>query len=460
LLELVRCGGNEWGDVPKWSWVAIDSYDEVIHTMGVTVYYRGCLDDLDRVEDFEDRVLDLAFNLGGEARIWRSVADDQSGRMVRGVTLDLYPGQETISLLISPEGWLIGLLEIEQAEMGEIDQPPWCFVKTQFGAIEGHVVLVELLAALKQHFISNLEIRDDGQYWPDRDLTTLRQKFATVQAAIDGLAEGLRQYGLSPEAAEDPEILTSRIERVAALVHRTLSRPAEHATVVSDDDDSEYDPSEDEPEGTEQDWDDAHRANRRRQERLHRAIQERLSRGEDPHEAFHAAMGDIGLPDLREELARRRDEEDEFQDESDDDEDAPWRESLPDALRNEEYETRIDRHPLQKQALDLELRLYHLLELDDRRNAHLELLYRGLGDLAGGLVQALGCEDWQPPPSLAVPQLKRALRGAAYAQGALFSLRAEEIASEEVFNELHGALKTLEDGTLDQLRRIREAREE
>jgi hypothetical protein len=34
-------------------------------------------------------------------------------RVVRGVMLDLYPGQETTSLLISPEGWLINLFEIE-----------------------------------------------------------------------------------------------------------------------------------------------------------------------------------------------------------------------------------------------------------------------------------------------------------------------------------------------------------
>ena len=64
--------------------------------MGITVHYRGSLTDLDCVEDFEDRVLDLALSLGGEARIWRSGADDEPGRLVRGVMLDLYPGQETI----------------------------------------------------------------------------------------------------------------------------------------------------------------------------------------------------------------------------------------------------------------------------------------------------------------------------------------------------------------------------
>ena len=36
--------------------------------MGMTVHYRGNLKDLDRVEDFEDRILDLALELGGQAQ--------------------------------------------------------------------------------------------------------------------------------------------------------------------------------------------------------------------------------------------------------------------------------------------------------------------------------------------------------------------------------------------------------
>jgi hypothetical protein len=43
-----------------------------------------------------------------------------------------------------------------------------------------------------------------------------------LQAAIEQMAEGLQTYGLSAEAAEDPEILAARIERIAQIVHRKL----------------------------------------------------------------------------------------------------------------------------------------------------------------------------------------------------------------------------------------------
>ena len=36
--------------------------------MGITVAYRGRLADLTRIEDFEDRLLDFALEVGGLAR--------------------------------------------------------------------------------------------------------------------------------------------------------------------------------------------------------------------------------------------------------------------------------------------------------------------------------------------------------------------------------------------------------
>lgn len=86
--------------------------------MGVTIAYRGRLTDLARVEDFEDRLVDCALEIGAQAQIWRSWADDNPERMVRGVILGLAPGQESTSRLLSPEGWLIGLIDIQDAEQG------------------------------------------------------------------------------------------------------------------------------------------------------------------------------------------------------------------------------------------------------------------------------------------------------------------------------------------------------
>src|SRR5262245_18098624 len=220
--------------------------------MGITIAYRGRLADLERVEDFEDRVLDFALEFGGLAQIWRSRADDEPRRMVRGILLNLAPGQEPTSLLLAPEGWLVGLTDIEDAERGRLTEPPWCFTKTQFGPLEGHVALVEMFQALQREFLPDLEVTDEGGYWETRDLAELARRHGQVQGAIEDVAEGLRRHGLSSEAAEDPNILAQRIERIAAQVHRVLERPAEHPPVTfPDEDDGAPD-----PEATEARWDE------------------------------------------------------------------------------------------------------------------------------------------------------------------------------------------------------------
>ncbi len=57
--------------------------------MGITISYRGRLAEPARIEDFEDRLVDFALEVGGLARIWRSWGDNDPDRMVRGVILDI-----------------------------------------------------------------------------------------------------------------------------------------------------------------------------------------------------------------------------------------------------------------------------------------------------------------------------------------------------------------------------------
>ena len=241
--------------------------------MGITVHYRGSIPDLERIEDFEDRVLDLVLEIGGEARIWRSACETDPSRMVRGLIIDLAPGQEPTCFLFSPEGWLIRLFEIEEAEDGKLTEQPYCWVKTQFGPIEGHVALVELLRAIKVEFIPNLEVMDEGDYWETRDLDNLRRKFNFLKSAIDTFAQDLEKHPLTSEAAEDENILISRIERIARLVHQELSRPSEHPPVEFPEDELGIPPDPDENESR---WDALFRENRRKQERMTRSIEESM----------------------------------------------------------------------------------------------------------------------------------------------------------------------------------------
>lgn len=411
--------------------------------MGITIAYRGRLADLARVEDFEDRLIDFALEVGGLAQIWRSHAEDDLQRMVRGVLLNLAPGQETTSLLLAPEGWLINLVDIEDAEKGRLTEPPWCFVKTQFGPLEAHVALAEMFAALRREFVPDLEVSDEGGYYPSRDLAELKRRHSRVQEVIEGLTEGLRRHGLSREAAEDPDILLRHIERVAAWVHRILQRPAEHPPVTFPQDEAFGGVPD--PKADEALWDEMFKHNRRQQERLQRAIEERRSQG-DEETAFENALSDLGLEVPGEEF-READE--------------PWQDDL-EPFGGEEGDApfaaaEVERHPLLQRALDLLKHLHMVFRNAEERFAPaLRPLFQGAGDAMGGLAQALperGEEDDPDDCGLRVTQLKRALRGAAFARGALFPLRSAMTAKQ--FDELHRTLGELEKDIFQELSRLR-----
>ena len=56
--------------------------------MGMTIHYRGKLADLAQVESLEDLLIDLVLELGGQVEVWRSVAEHDPSRVVRGLLED------------------------------------------------------------------------------------------------------------------------------------------------------------------------------------------------------------------------------------------------------------------------------------------------------------------------------------------------------------------------------------
>ena len=440
--------------------------------MGVTVHYRGSLADLGRLEDFEDRVIDLALAVGGNPRLWRSANERDPSRMVRGLMVDLAPGQETTSLLISPEGWLIGLMQIEDAENGALDEKPWCWCETQFGPIEGHVALVELLTGLKAEFMPDLEVMDESGYWEHRNVGVLREKIEFLGRAIDLLAGELEDDRLSPEAREDAEILATRIERLARKVRATLSRPSEHPPVHFPDEEAVVPPD---PTENEARWDALFAENRRKQERMERVVEEGMIQGQDPREAFREAIEEVVPP------------VDWDDDDEDDDETAAWiaemneacraaveeplQTSISEAARGDARENQADdgddefaameKHSLQRRATTLLTELFHVAKRADDRTANLDTLIRNAMEVTGGLAQVLPLppeyeiDDIEAGHSLV--QLKRALRGAAFVRGTLFLLRSETSIDDEEFRRFLGEADAVSSEITDLLRTVREA---
>lgn len=416
--------------------------------MGVTIHYRGSIADLDRVEDFEDRMIDLSLALGGDCRVWRSAGDEYPERIVRGVILDVAPGQESTSLLISPEGWLIGLIDMEDAERGKLTEKPWCFVKTQFGSVEGHVAVVELLSAIKREFMPDLEVSDEGEYWDRRDVGTLHQKMAFLNRAIGAFRDALEQNPLSAEASEDPEIVATRVERIAHIVHQTLQRPAEHPPVQFPEGDEPWqvDPAENEAL-----WDELYRNNRRKQEQITRIIEEQMAQGADAETAYSAAVEQV--------LGFAPEDDDEADEVFMDVIDVHYGDA--DVLAEDAplAREREERHPLLERATELLKKFFKVSDRTGKQSAALDSLLRGAMETNGGLVQALShTDEWLGDLDswgLSIVQLKRALRGGAFVVGSLYQLGVEKLITKEEFTEFKTEIDAIQTEIVGLLKELR-----
>ena len=413
--------------------------------MGVTIHYRGTIDDVAKVETMEDRLLDLVFALGGRATIWRSYANADPSRIVRGLMIDMEPGQDTLSLLISPEGHLTPVFQIKEAEDEPFDEPPYCFVKTQFGRPIGHVAIVHVLDALKQKYFSNLSIMDEGGFYETRDFKELSKKMNFLGQAIKSLAEELRNDGLSHEAAEDPNILASRIERIAALVHRKIIAESQ----------SRSDTDSDDPESSNDDWHEAsleeevesfdrlRRKSDLRNERMMRRIAEATAAGLSTEEAFELAMQEEGLSSSSE-------EEREWSDNSELSSNGftteePWSADVADGAFDDDLsEGKREQHPVVAHAQDFVEVVMKLAKQATTESSFLNILTRSSFDMMGGLVQAASGEmDDRMDRALSISQLKRALNGHGFARGAVFGLRREGTITKEQSDSIHAQLKSI-----------------
>jgi len=241
--------------------------------MSIVVRFRGALAYPDRIETFEDHLVEIAVELGGYARIWRSASDGSSTlakanspqradppRFVCGALLDLAPGLGTVPLLVSPEGVLMAFAAVDEAERQPLKQPAWIEVETSFAQADAHAVVAEFLLALKEKFAPALEVEDDAGYFPSRNLAKLlaRRREKPVPAELESLQK--------------------RIYDATLIVRRCLLEPAPHAPVqFSETKDEDTDPTN---FGTENEWIAAHKERVRREARTQRSIGTRALRDE------------------------------------------------------------------------------------------------------------------------------------------------------------------------------------
>ncbi len=125
------------------------------------------------------------------------------------------PNGESLCFCFDREGHLrspIGMVQILDGSLNP-DQA-WISVKTQFTSPECHIWIIGLLKYLKKHFLSNLEVSDEGDYWKTGDAAALKEKMDFINQKIDWLSDELSSGNFSHLSGKSAEQIVSEIEKL------------------------------------------------------------------------------------------------------------------------------------------------------------------------------------------------------------------------------------------------------
>lgn len=190
--------------------------------MGVTIHYRGKLNNTDQLPQLCSELTDTAsimkWNYQEIDDDWSVVPDArfEAGRIVghlglRGVLMQPHKDTESLAFLFDRGGVLQSpagmVLSCEGRSFGA-----WVSVKAQFAPPDIHVRIVGLLKYLKKKYISDLEVADEGQYWETGSWEGLIQKRGVINAAMNRLEDALSSGKLGDLSGLTGDQIASRIE--------------------------------------------------------------------------------------------------------------------------------------------------------------------------------------------------------------------------------------------------------
>ncbi len=87
-------------------------------------------------------------------------------------------------------------------------------MKTQFSSPDTHVWVIGLLMYLKKHYIPDLEVSDESEYWDTGDRRKLEEDMDLLDGKLNQLSAAISDGRLGDLAKLSVDEIVSRIERL------------------------------------------------------------------------------------------------------------------------------------------------------------------------------------------------------------------------------------------------------
>lgn len=197
--------------------------------MGITTFARGIIKSVNDIpllikdarkfageNNWKDNVIDDDFDAPADAELTHRA--DAPGCVIegslglKGIILNAGQGAEMLALLFDKAGVLTDLMQQVAWIQNDGEGERFTICKTQFGSIDTHIRIIELLDLIKKKYVPNLLVDDEGAYWESRDRRILAEKRVALGHALRRTEKIISGIELSEDEDRDPEAIASRIE--------------------------------------------------------------------------------------------------------------------------------------------------------------------------------------------------------------------------------------------------------
>jgi hypothetical protein len=158
-----------------------------------------------------DELEDIAESMG-----WMSqrINEDETETDFYGILVNPKGECEPLCFIFDPRGRLRNLADLITNQIEPTKYSEYCATKTQFTSIDTHIWIVGLLRYLKKHYLSDLIVTDEGEFWDTENRAALIEKKEFLQSKINQLAGALDSVEADTKIDSIEEII-AHIEHIA-----------------------------------------------------------------------------------------------------------------------------------------------------------------------------------------------------------------------------------------------------
>jgi hypothetical protein len=198
--------------------------------MGITIYARGrierigdithLMDDLKSVAEernWKYHIIDDDFEVRPNAVLARrdsgAPATEIKGSLgLKGIVLNVESGVEPLSIFFDRSGVLTDMLQQIAWLQSKGRDRRFSMCKTQFGSIDSHIQIIEILDLVKKKYMPDLVVNEEGAYWESRDRRILAEKRIAFDQYLRHTEKVINSIELSGDDVHDPDAVARRIE--------------------------------------------------------------------------------------------------------------------------------------------------------------------------------------------------------------------------------------------------------